>query len=260
MLSAFSKDKDSSSPKPQFGPASALLVTIAAFFGSQVVAGLVVGAYIAITGQSADHVTSLLTDTTSGQFTYIAFIEIFTLGILYWFMRSRGITLATIGLGRKPRLSDFGNAAVWFVGYFILLALIMAIVSSYIPAIDVNQEQQLGFEAVQGFAPLLLVFISLVVFPPIVEEILIRGFLYSGLRQRWTRVVSAIVASFLFGIAHLQLGSGAPPLYVAAIDTFFLSIVLIALREKTGSLWAGMIVHALKNGFAFMALFVLQVR
>lgn len=260
MLSAFSKNKEGASEKPKFGPFSALLVTIAAFFGSQVFVGLLIGIYIAVTNKDTEHVTKLLTDTTSGQFAYIAFIEIFTLSILYWFMRSRGIGLAIIGLGRKPRLSDLGNAAVWFVGYFILLAFIMAIVSAYIPAIDVNQEQQLGFEAVHGLGPLLLVFISLVVFPPIVEEILIRGFLYSGLRQRWTRVVSAIVASFLFGIAHLQLGSGAPPLYVAAIDTFFLSVVLIALREKTGSLWAGMIVHAFKNGFAFIALFVFQVR
>lgn len=259
MLSAFSKSKKPS-PRVGYGPLSALLVTIAAFFGSQVFAGLIIGAYIALFHKDADHVMKLLTDTTSGQFAYIACIEIFTLGILYWFMRTRGITLATIGLGRKPRLGDLGNAAIWFVGYFILLALIMAVVGAYIPAVDVDQEQQLGFESVQGFVPLLLVFISLVVFPPIVEEVLIRGFLYSGLRQKWTRVVSAIVASFLFGLAHLQLGSGAPPLYVAAIDTFFLSIVLIALREKTGSLWAGMIVHAFKNGFAFIALFILQVR
>lgn len=246
--------------KRKFGPLSALVVTFAAYFGSQFMAGLVIALYISLTGKETDAVTKILTDSTYGQFIFIAFIEIVTLGIIYWFVRSRKIGLAEIGLGRKPRFSDAGNAVVFFVGYFIALAFIMAIVGKFIPEVNLTQEQQIGFESAKGLLPLVAVFMSLVVFPPIVEEIMIRGFLYSGLRQKWTKVVSALVASLLFGLAHLQLGSGAPPLYVAAIDTFFLSMVLIGLRERTGSLWAGMMVHALKNGLAFIALFVLHVR
>jgi membrane protease YdiL (CAAX protease family) len=59
----------------------------------------------------------------------------------------------------------------------------------------------------------------------------------------------------LFGVAHLQFGSGAPLLWVAALDTFTLSIVLCYLREKTGSVWAGVFLHAIKNAIAFVALF-----
>jgi len=58
----------------------------------------------------------------------------------------------------------------------------------------------------------------------------------------------------------LPEGGAAGPLYIAALDTFILSLVLIYLREKTGSLWASITLHAVKNGVAFMALFVLHPR
>ena len=103
-------------------------------------------------------------------------------------------------------------------------------------------------------------FISLVVLPPIVEEILVRGFLYTSLRKYLPRIWAVIIASALFAAAHLPEGnSGAGLLWVAAVDTFILSAVLIYLREKTDKLWASMMVHGMKNGIAFLSLFVFRV-
>lgn len=242
---------------PKYGPFSAILVTLAAFFGSQILAGVLLGVFFVVTKMSDSEAERLLTESTVGQFFFILIVEVFTLAILFWFMRHRKISLAVIGLGRGLRFSDAGYAAVAFVGYFIVLGMIMALIEQYAPSINLEQEQQIGFDSASGPA-LIFVFVSLVILPPLVEEIMIRGFLYTGLRRKLGIVVSAITASLIFGAAHLQLGSGEPPLYVAAIDTFILSLVLIALRERTGSLWAGILVHALKNGIAFMALFVLH--
>ena len=47
---------------------------------------------------------------------------------------------------------------------------------------------------------------------------------------------------------------------LAAATAFVLSLVLIYLREKTGSLWASITLHAIKNGVAFVALFALHGR
>jgi membrane protease YdiL (CAAX protease family) len=49
-------------------------------------------------------------------------------------------------------------------------------------------------------------------------------------------------------------------LYIAAIDTFTLSLILVYLREKTGGLWSSMGLHAIKNGIAFVSLFIVHVR
>lgn len=70
---------------------------------------------------------------------------------------------------------------------------------------------------------------------------------------------AVILTSLIFASAHLPEGGSAGPLYIAAIDTFVLSLVLIFLREKTGSLWAGITLHAAKNGIAFVYLFIAHV-
>jgi membrane protease YdiL (CAAX protease family) len=64
----------------------------------------------------------------------------------------------------------------------------------------------------------------------------------------------------VFGLPHLAQGGDAGPLWIAFIDTFILSMVLVWLREQTGNLWAGIVLHAIKNGIAFVSLFILSVR
>lgn len=247
-------------PFANLNAASALTVTLIAFFGSQILAGILIGGFIFLTGRKdPDEILRALSDSTVGQFLFILLVEVLTLAVLFVFMRTCSISLKEIGLGRLPQLRDAGLAIIFFIGYMVLLTLILYGVKGALPAIDLEQEQQIGFEAASGPLALGLVFISLVVLPPIVEEILIRGFLYSGLRRNFNRIISALIASFIFAVAHLQLGSGAPPLYVAAIDTFVLSLVLIVLREKTGSIWSGIGVHAIKNGLAFLSLFVFNI-
>ncbi|HVX57224.1 MAG TPA: CPBP family intramembrane glutamic endopeptidase, partial [Candidatus Saccharimonadales bacterium] len=112
---------------------------------------------------------------------------------------------------------------------------------------------------VQGALPMTLTFISLVVLPPLAEEIMVRGFLYSSLKKALPTIWAVLITSGLFAAAHLPEGGASGPLYIGAIDTFVLSLVLIYLREQTGNLWASITLHACKNGFAFVTLFVLHV-
>jgi len=69
---------------------------------------------------------------------------------------------------------------------------------------------------------------------------------------------ATLVTSLLFAVPHLLEGGSGGLLYVAGLDTFILSLFLVYLREKTGGLWSSMILHAIKNGTAFMVLFVLH--
>lgn len=249
--------KTSNLKPASYGPVAAIAVTLLAYFGSQLFGGLLVGSIAGLLGYDEIGIRNVFEDSTYWQFLLILVIEIFSLLVLWWFISARRISLKSIGLSRWPKPSDLGYSLITFGIYFAILIAVVALVSAVAPGIDLEQEQQLGFDkAQQGYA-LALVFAGLVVMPAIVEEIMIRGFLYTGLRTKLPYLQASISASLLFGAAHLQLGSGAPPLWVAAIDTFVLSMVLIELRERTGALWSGMMVHALKNGLAFVALFVL---
>lgn len=254
------KSEDSSRRRKRlvgWGPLSAVLVTLGIYFGAQLVAGLLIGLFGNVLGQDPEEIARSIEDSAVFQFVYILLVSILTLALLKWFLTRRKIKLSQIGLDRRPVGSDVFNAFVTFGLYFFTLLAVMAAVGAALSGIDLQQEQQVGFDGASGTGSLVLVFASLVLLPSVVEEVLVRGFLYSGLKNKLRPITAAIVASLIFAVAHLQFGSGEPLLWVAAIDTFILSLFLIHLREKTGSLWSGMIVHFIKNGLAFVTLFIL---
>ena len=127
-----------------------------------------------------------------------------------------------------------------------------------VPSLDVFQQQQLEFDnnTVQG-ARLLVVFITLVIIPPITEEIVFRGFLYNSLKKVTMKRVAVVITSILFAAAHLEFFGENPLNFIAAIDTFVLSLFLIWVYEKTENLWAPIMLHALKNAIAFVVLFLI---
>ena len=141
----------------------------------------------------------------------------------------------------------------------MLYVLVVSILKGLISALDLEQQQDLGITAPHGGMEMLFVFFTLVVLPPIVEEIIFRGFMFSGLRKKLPFAISAIITSALFAIGHLQFGNEAPLLWVAAIDTFILSAVMCYVRERTGSIIPTILMHALKNLIAFSALYIFAV-
>lgn len=179
-------------------------------------------------------------------------------GALAWFIKWRGATLRSIGWrGLKGR--DIAYMCIGFLVYFVASAIVLHLASSVLPDLNLDQQQDTGFQNATGGLNLWLTFISLVVLPPLVEESVFRGFVFGGLKNKLPVVWAAVGTSLLFAVAHLQFGSGKPLLWVAALDTFTLSLVLCWLRQKTGGLWAGILVHALKNGLAFFVLFIVPL-
>jgi membrane protease YdiL (CAAX protease family) len=238
-----------------WGAPQAILVTVAIFFLSQVVAVALVSFYAGARHMTGQEATRWLDGSVAAQFALVAFVEAITIGLLYWFLRRYKTSFRDLGLV-KPRLRDLGYALAGFGVYFPVY-LVAILLAQTLTHINVGQKQQLGFSSASG-GELILVFVSLVLLPPLVEEILVRGFLYGSLKKHWSKIQAVLVTSLLFALAHLQFGSGAPLLWTAALDTFILSLVLIYLRDKTGSLSASIMLHMLKNGLAFAALFLIK--
>ena len=240
-----------------YGPGSAVLLTLAIYFGSQIAAGIIVGLILSVAGYSPAQIGQMVSDSAYLGFSFILIVEALSIWILWLFLKSRRIKLSEIGI-KKPSLQNILYAIPAYGVYFIILLAAFSLIQGF-TGINTDQEQQIGFKEASGLLPLALVFVSLVILPAIVEEIMIRGFLYSGLVKKYSKRIAAVIASLIFAIAHLQLGSGEPPLWIAAADTFILSMVLINLRERTGNIWAGVVVHMIKNSFAFISLFILKL-
>lgn len=240
-----------------WNPWWAVLFIAVIFYGSQLFSGTIVSLYALARHWSDDRIADWLESSVTAQFAYILIAEAFVIGAIYLFLRLYKLGFASIGL-RRPRWSDlvYGLAAVPF--YILFYFLTVAVVSYFVPGLDIDQEQQLGFNNVHGGLQLTLTFISLVILPPLTEEIMVRGFLYGSLKKAMPIVGAVLATSAIFAVAHLPEGGAAGPLYIAALDTFVLSLVLIYLREKTDGLWASITLHAIKNGIAFTVLFVLH--
>ncbi len=241
-----------------WGPVAAVIVTTLTYAMSQIMAGMLLWIYPIYKGWDEKTATSWLASSPYIQFVFVLVVEVIALWFLWMFLKGRLARPSQLGL-RAPRTRDVGYALTGFVAYFSLYLVLLTVMQKLIPSLNTDQKQELGFATDTGGVALVAVFISLVILPPIVEEIMTRGFLYSGLRSKLPKVVAAIITSILFAVAHLQFGSGNSLLWVAAIDTFILSMVLVYLRDKTDSLWSPFMLHGLKNTIAFVSIFVLHL-
>lgn len=241
-----------------WSPLESAGVTLFIFFVAEVIGLLLIYVVPLLLGWKISHINDWIDNDVIGQFFATLMIEGATAWLLINFLKRRRASVKTIGLNRRPVWKDLGYVLLGFAMYFTAYIVIIDVVKALILGINLDQQQQIGFQNPAHWQ-LPLVFISLVVLPPLVEELLVRGFLYSGLKKGLPKVWAVLFTSGLFAIAHLQAGSGAPLLWVAAIDTFILSLVLIFLKEHTGSLWASIGLHMLKNGIAFVSLFLLHV-
>jgi len=240
-----------------WGPWTAVVYAVAVYFVAQFAAQLLVIIYPHLRGWNRAHGEDWLS-TVTAQFWYVLFAEALTVAAVWWFLHLRKSGLRTIGW-RRLRLGDVGMAIGGYLVYFFLYAVLLGIATQVFPSLNVNQKQQLGFDNPTGTINLILTFFSLVVLPPLAEETVFRGFVFTGMRTKFRPLGAAIGTSLLFAVAHLEFGSGQPLLWTAALDTFILSLVLCYLRQKTDSLWPGILVHAGKNSLAFWVLYIVPL-
>ncbi len=92
--------------------------------------------------------------------------------------------------------------------------------------------------------PLWLVLFVFAVTPAVCEEFLFRGFVLSSL-HRYTTTWAILLSAGLFGLMHVLTSN------VLAIERFlpttFMGLILGWLALRTGSVWPGMLLHALHN-------------
>ena len=157
------------------------------------------------------------------------------------------VTRNEFGLNNLVTFSDIGLAIAGLFGYLTFSAILTALFSVF-PWFNLTENQPLLYSTL--ISPLNKVFaaIALVVFGPILEEVIYRGLIYGKLRKKHSLITSILIVSILFGFLHGQWNVG--------VDVFALSVVACLMRETTGTIYAGIILHVLKNTIAFYFLFM----
>jgi membrane protease YdiL (CAAX protease family) len=91
------------------------------------------------------------------------------------------------------------------------------------------------------------IFAVVVLLGPCVEEFFFRGALFGALRRSHTVVTTAVMVAACFALGHMDLRLFLP-LFVTAL-------AIGDVRERTGSIWPGMALHAAFNATTLLAVF-----
>ncbi len=219
---------------------------VACFVGAQIVVSVVLNTLLVLRVVS---IGNLQTNTASIVVSTIvyALLLVLLLGVPAVLFRWR-TSLGNLGLSRPITWSDYPIAILGIVVYFALASVVLWM-ADFLPWVNINQAQEIGIVSPNP-SELIQAFILLVVVAPVVEEIIFRGYLYGEIRRRGVSFwLTTLIVSVLFGVAHMQWNVG--------ISIFVLSIVMCVAREKTHSIWPSILMHMLKNGIAYYALFII---
>jgi len=197
------------------------------------------------------HLDQASMSTNALQTLYSALVYVVSLVITIfvpWKLAKSKTTRDELGLRGLPTWTDILLAPVGFIVFMIVAVILVAILQSIFPGINWNESQDVGFSNLISSSDFVLAFISLVVVAPVAEELIFRGWLYDKLRAKIPAIPAMLVVSILFGIVHGQWNVG--------VTVFVMSIAMCTLREITGTIWGGILIHILKNGIAFYFLYV----
>lgn len=178
--------------------------------------------------------------------------------LLWLRLRYRGPLTVLMGT-RPPRLSDAGIGVavglLCLLGQRIIVLGIATVAEGLGAELPVVQETFRTIAQRPGAVPLFVV--TTVVFAPLAEEILFRGVLFQGLRQRTGFWVAALVSALLFTLPHLAEGGGVFASGVITSGILPLGIVFAALVERRGNLAPAIVAHATYNAIGVAVLVLL---
>ncbi len=170
--------------------------------------------------------------------------------LLLCFVQLFKVKWQALGLGKIKNWTLILLVPLLYIICVIVSHLLVQGVSEVFPLFDPRQMQDVGLKPTSQYELVMSgVFLALVV--PFVEEFIFRGYLFGLLRRQLPFWLTTLLVSVIFAALHGQ--------WNVAIDVFVLSIVLCFLREKTGSIWAGVLLHALKNFVAFLLIYVYTI-
>jgi membrane protease YdiL (CAAX protease family) len=236
------------------------MVSVGGFFLAQFLGALILAFYAEGSNTTVKTVVETISDKPLLSMLLSLIIYGLYLLIIWSFMNYRRISFKDIGMKLPKEKWDVLLYTLAGFGIYFVATLIAGVIMNNVLSEKVlDRQQDVSYSTATSGKELIFVFIGLVILPPLIEEIAMRGFLFTGLRKTLNFVWTGLIVAVIFAAAHLGFGSGDGLLWTVAVDTFILSWVLVYVREKTGSLYPAIGIHMIKNFVAFMALFIFKV-
>lgn len=158
-------------------------------------------------------------------------------------------TRESLGLTELPTFTDIGISILGFIATLVISGIILTVLQN-LHLVDSTQTQNIGYSNLTNGFDRAVAFIALVVVTPFFEELIFRGWLYRRLKAKSGVAVAIALTAILFGALHGQWNVG--------ITVGVMSIVMCVEQELTGTIYAGILTHMIKNGVAFWLIYIVM--
>jgi membrane protease YdiL (CAAX protease family) len=165
------------------------------------------------------------------------------------FGNHRLAVLNALGFRRFQWVGALSLIVVLFLAFYLVNGSYQYVITVFHLNLQTNDQvilQQSKEAPLTTYATL----IASVVVAPICEETFFRSFVFAGFLNRMPVAVAVLLSSFLFAIAHADLGSFAV--------LFFIGLALAFVRWRTHSIWPGILLHLLNNGIGALVIVLIM--
>jgi hypothetical protein len=162
--------------------------------------------------------------------------------------------LAQIGF----RAQSFGRLLLFGVGLGFAMLMSNAVIGAVFQSFGMRQNQAQLFPLFPGdYLGQALFFIAVVVFAPIGEETLFRGYMFNAIHRTfqerpWALHAAYLVSAFVFAVVHSMSATEGQVALVAPL--FVAGLILAWGMHRTGSLIPCIVAHAFNNGLGITVL------
>jgi membrane protease YdiL (CAAX protease family) len=189
----------------------------------------------------------------------ITAISFFSFGVLFYLFKKDRLFKELLFHSTNPSKA-FSLEGITYLKYG-LMALIVAIPLTFLTKYlvmtlggfeETKQTLVKQFELLKNQPFLFFTLGTLIaLLPPLIEEILFRGFLQSYLKAKWGSKLAIILTAIIFTLFHFEIGLGIGNVEILT-SLFVMALFLSFIKEKFQSLWAPIGMHMGFNAFSVL--------
>ncbi|HEY4106419.1 MAG TPA: type II CAAX endopeptidase family protein [Polyangiaceae bacterium] len=168
-------------------------------------------------------------------------------GMLVAFQRVQGEPLRDVLALRRASLATVLSSAL--LGFFLQIpaTLLSDAIEHFFPTPPAVLAERMARITPHSGAQALAIALVVSGLGPLVEEFFFRGALFGALRRSYGALVTALTVAVCFALGHMDARLFFP--------LFLTALALGEVRERSGSIWPGVALHAAFNGATLAAIF-----
>lgn len=179
--------------------------------------------------------------------TVIVFMQLAGIGFAFWLAKHHQLRWREAFGGLGDPANSIALPLLTNMALLPVILLVLALSKLLLNQLGINEGPQQAVQTVtmaSSSVELFLQGLSVILLAPIAEEVIFRGIIYNTAKQINTRTAAIIISGILFAAVHGQW-TLVPPLFI-------LSLALVWVFEKSGTILAPIVLHAAFNAVNFI--------